>query len=70
MVLFVRERPIKTRVVRRSSSSSDRSRIKRLSMFEDNGNKCGKCQNHDFEILKKGSYPVAKDELAALRQTY
>lgn len=26
-------------------------------MFElDNGNKCGKCQNHDFEVLKKGAY--------------
>lgn len=25
-------------------------------MFEDNGNKCGKCQNHEFEVLKKGAY--------------
>lgn len=23
-------------------------------MYEDIGNKCGKCQNHDFEVLKKG----------------
>lgn len=27
-------------------------------MFEDNGNKCGKCQNHEYEVLKKGSQAV------------
>lgn len=28
----------------------------KLIMYEDNGNKCGKCQNHDFEVYKKGLY--------------
>ena len=25
-------------------------------MLEDSGNKCGKCQNHDYEVLKKGQF--------------
>lgn len=24
-------------------------------MLEDNGNKCGKCQNHEYDVLKKGA---------------
>lgn len=42
----------------RKSSSSNSSSLDSASTEFDYGNKCGKCQNHEIDVLKKGKFAV------------